>query len=86
MINLDISQAVFLYLIFSVIAVLFIWVFFDQKSRITRLDEEKFHIWQCNVCMHTYVDSLNRDVSRCPLCNSLNEKKGEGNGDKPSEG
>ena len=88
MITLDISQAIFLYLFFSVIGVLILWIFFEERLKFLYYLEEEIYVWQCNICTYTYVDSINRDISRCPRCNSLNERKegGKVNGDKIIKG
>ena len=88
MIKLDISQAVFLYLLFSVIGVLTLWIFFAERIKMPSFGEDKVCVWQCSICTHTYIDSMNRDFSKCPLCGSLNERKegGDKDGCKHSEG
>lgn len=78
MIKLDISQAVFLYLLFSVIGVFLLWIFFEERTGLPSFGEEKFYVWQCGICTHTYVDSINNSISKCPLCGSFNERKEEG--------
>ncbi len=75
MITLDISQAVFLYLLVSVVGVLILWVFFEERIKFVSFKEEDIYIWQCNICTHTYIDSVHNDISRCPRCNSLNARK-----------
>ncbi len=77
MIKLDISQAVFLYLLFSVVGVFILWIFFEGRTKLPGINEEKFYIWQCGICTHAYVDSVNSDISKCPLCGSLNERECE---------
>ena len=76
MITLDISQAVFLYLLFTVIAVLILWIFFEERLKFIYFKEEDIYIRQCDICTHIYVDSLNRDISKCPRCGSFNVRKG----------
>lgn len=75
MVKLDISQAVFLYLLFSVIGLLILWIFFEEKLKFIYFRGEDTYIWQCDICTYTYVDSLNRDISKCPMCNSFNVRK-----------
>ena len=75
MIKLDISLAVFLYLFFSVIGLLILWIFFEERMKFIYFREEDIYVWQCDICAYTYVDSSNRDISRCPRCNSLNDRK-----------
>ncbi len=81
MITLDISQAVFFYLMFTVVGVLAAWVFFGGKGKFTANDEDRYCVWQCGICTHTYIDSRNSEISKCPLCSSLNERKIGGNDD-----
>ena len=81
MINLDISQAVFLYLLFSVIGIFILWIFFEGKAKLPSFREDEVYVWQCSICMHAYIDSINSEISKCPLCNSLNERKEEGGQD-----
>ena len=82
MITLDISQAVFLYLLFSVVGVMALWIFFEERLQLPSFGEDKLYVWQCSICTYTYIDSINSDISKCPLCNSLNERK-EGGQMKP---
>lgn len=88
MIKLDISQAVFLYLLFSVIALLILWIFFEERLKFINFGEEDVYVWQCEICTYTYVDSINRDISKCPQCSSFNTRKerGEIHGDKILKG
>jgi hypothetical protein len=87
MIKLDISQAVFLYLLFSAMSVLVLWVFFGGAARAPSYGGDKFCVWQCGTCTYTYIDSISGDISRCPLCSSLNERKegGDKYGSKPAK-
>lgn len=75
MIDLDISQAVFLYLFFSVIGILILWIFFEQKFKFVYFREEDKYIWQCDICAYTYVDSQSENMSKCPRCKSFNTRK-----------
>ncbi len=72
MIKLDISQAVFLYLFISVIGLLILWIFFEERLKFVYFREEDIYVWQCDICTYTYVDSKNQDISKCPRCNSFN--------------
>ena len=88
MIELDISQAVFLYLFFSVIGILILWIFFEERFKFVYFREEDVYVWQCNICAYAYVDSKGEDISRCPRCSSFNSRKERGdiNGNKVVEG
>ncbi len=78
MIRLDISNAVSLYLILSVVLILVAWVFIERRPH-ERLDIGDALIWQCSICTFTYVDSRHDNISRCPRCGSLS-KHGEERG------
>jgi len=74
MIKLEISVILFLYLFSSVIIVLVLWIFnYRQKTADFRKDED--YIWRCAICAHTYIDSKDETISRCPLCGSLNKRR-----------
>lgn len=75
MIKLDISTALFFYLLFNVVGILVLWVFFDlrtSKERVFKRDEEYF--WQCSICANIYIDSVSEEISKCPQCGSYNKK------------
>ncbi len=76
MIKLELSQAVFLYLLFTVISVFILWIFFDDRNKLPPLDCDESCVWKCDICTHAYIDSVNGDISKCPLCGSLNERAG----------
>lgn len=79
MIKLELSLAVSLYLIFSVIGILIIWVFFEKRKGLRRINPEEKFVWQCPICTFFYIDSQNDEISVCPRCGSYNsrEKGGE---------
>jgi len=74
MIKLDISTLIFFYALFSVIAILFIWVAFGYKGMKSFRAKDVDYIWKCSVCSHIYVDSKHEDMSVCPLCGSYNKR------------
>jgi len=77
MIELDISTAVALYLLITVVCLLFLWLFLDRETKPKQYTSEKKSIWQCEVCLHTYVDSKHDVISKCPRCASFNKRKEE---------
>jgi len=79
MIKIDVSTAVSLYLVFSVIAVLVIWVTYEYGWKIKKYASDKRFIWQCSVCLYTYIDSKHENYSKCPQCGSYNEKRADHN-------
>ncbi|MBN1872398.1 MAG: hypothetical protein JW800_07475 [Candidatus Omnitrophica bacterium] len=88
MIRLDISQAVFLYLLVSVIGIFILWIFFEERLKFLHFREEDVYVWQCAICAYTYVDSRSADISRCPRCSSYNTRmeRGEKDGNKVIKG
>ena len=74
MIKLDISVALFVYLFFTVVLVLALWIWFEKRSRFTDFETNRENVWQCSVCSYVYVDKKGEDFSRCPRCNSINQK------------
>jgi len=50
MIELDISTAVALYLLVTVVSLLLIWLFLDRETTTKQYASEKKSIWQCEVC------------------------------------
>lgn len=77
MVRLDISTAVSLYLVFSVVILLFLWALMGREKE-DRLEVERTFIWECAICTFTYVDSRHDEISRCPRCNSLNKRDDKG--------
>ncbi len=74
MIKIDISSALFVYLTITVILVIGVWFLANTRTRLkTYVSEERF-IWHCAICYHTYIDSKNEDISRCPKCGSYIDK------------
>lgn len=76
MIRLEIGTLIFFYILFSVIIILVIWLVsgynrMKKASRKSLVD----YICKCLVCMHTYVDSKNEELSVCPLCGSYNKRE-----------
>jgi hypothetical protein len=78
MIQLDMSTAVALYLLLTVVSILILWLFLDRESRPKQYASGKKSIWQCDVCFFSYVDSQHDVISRCPRCGSFNKRKESG--------
>lgn len=74
MIKLDITTLIFLYILFSVISLLVIWIIYGYIGVRRFLPKDVRYIWKCSVCSHIYVDSKHEDMSVCPLCGSYNKK------------
>ncbi|KJJ83887.1 hypothetical protein OMAG_002245 [Candidatus Omnitrophus magneticus] len=74
-IHVDLSTAIFVYLFFSVIAVLVLWMLLHFGTNVKFFKSEEKYIWHCDICGKTYVDSKNTVISQCPRCKSYIERK-----------
>lgn len=74
MLRLDVSTAVFLYVMSSLLVIFVLWIFFERKAILPKYVREKADVWECAICTYTYVDSMHREISQCPQCRSYNKK------------
>ncbi len=74
MIKLDISMALFIYLLVTVVGILIIWCFFNFGTKLKVFSSDEKDIWHCSICSFTYVDSKNSEISKCPRCSSYNQR------------
>ena len=74
MFRMDISTAVFLYIMSSMLVVFVLWIFFEKKAVLPKFVREEADVWECSICAHTYVDSTHHEISQCPQCKSYNKK------------
>ena len=74
MIKVDISMALFLYLLVSTVSVLVAWSFFNFGTKLKNFSSEERYIWYCGICGNTYIDSRHEDISQCPRCGTYNER------------
>lgn len=77
MFKLDVSMAVFLYIMCSLLVVFILWIFFEKKTAFPKFVREDANVWECAICAYTYVDSTHHDISQCPQCKSYNKKPAE---------
>ena len=77
MFKLDVSTAVFLYVMSSLVSIFFLWIFFEKKTAFPKFVREDANVWECAICAHTYVDSTHHEISQCPQCKSYNKKSQE---------
>lgn len=78
MIKIELSLAVSLYLVLSVIGILIVWFFLEKKKKVRGVNPEEKFVWQCSICTYFYVDSQNEEFSVCPRCDSYNTRKEKG--------
>ncbi|MGH7198569.1 MAG: hypothetical protein ACREH5_07520 [Candidatus Omnitrophota bacterium] len=77
MFRVDVSTAVFLYLMSSLFAIFLLWILFEGKAILPKFVREEADVWECSICAYTYVDSTHREISQCPQCKSYNKKAPE---------
>ncbi len=74
MFHMDVSTAVFWYLMSALILIFVGWVFFERSVSLPKFVREEADVWECAICAYTYVDSLHQEISQCPQCKSYNKK------------
>lgn len=74
MIKLDISMAIFIYLLLTTVSLLFIWSFLKFGTKLKTFSSEEKNVWHCPICAFTYIDSTHDDISKCSRCGSYNQK------------
>ncbi len=77
MFKLDVSSAVFLYLMSTLLVIFVMWIFFEKKAVLPKFVREEADVWECAICSYTYVDSTHHEISQCPQCKSYNKKTTE---------
>ncbi len=77
MFRMDVSTAVFLYVMSSLLVVFVLWVFFERTTTLPKFTREEADVWECSICAYTYVDSQHQGISQCPQCKSYNKKSPE---------
>ena len=77
MIRVDVSTAVFLYVMSSLLVIFFLWIIFEKSAVLPKFVREEADVWECSICAYTYVDSTHHEISQCPQCKSYNKKSME---------
>ncbi len=77
MFKLDVSSAVFLYLMSTLLVIFVMWIFFEKRAVLPKYVREEADVWECAICSYTYVDSTHHEISQCPQCKSYNKKTTE---------
>lgn len=73
MIKITLTQGVFIYLIVPMVVFIISWIVFENSKKKNKFIEDKSHMWYCNICGYTFIDTLHTDLSRCPRCESYIE-------------
>lgn len=74
---MDISTAVFLYVMGSLAVTFLFWIAFEKRAALPKYVREEANVWECRICAYTYVDSQHHEISQCPQCKSWNKKDPE---------
>ncbi len=74
MFRLDISVAIFLYVMSALVVLFILWVSFEKERAFPKFVREEADVWECLICAYTYVDSTHQEISQCPQCKSFNKK------------
>ena len=77
MFRIDVSMAVFLYVMSSLAVIFLAWIFFERKAVLPKFVREEADVWECSICAYTYVDSMHHEISQCPQCKSYNKRSPE---------
>ena len=77
MIRVDVSTAVFLYVMSALLVIFLLWIFFERKAVLPKFLREEADVWECTICAYAYVDSTHHEISQCPQCKSYNKKSQE---------
>lgn len=75
MLNITFSLLIALYLFPSLAVIAFFWVRSEARKKQRALPESSQYSYCCPICAFIYIDSSKGSYSRCPRCDSLNEKK-----------
>jgi uncharacterized paraquat-inducible protein A len=75
MIKLSSTTALMLYLGFTLIAILAVWIYGHYTTRKKPILPLEKNLNLCEFCHFAYLDTLGKEVTRCPRCHSLNNPK-----------
>ena len=74
MIPIDLSLALGIYLLVGTGVITIFWVVSESRRRVADFSPKKGRLWNCNLCLYQYVDSVSESFSRCPRCGNLNKR------------
>lgn len=77
MFKIDLAVGIALYIGLTFFIVVFTWILSGRKKNTSRnsFSNKKEFIWQCEICGYAYLDSKNFSISKCPRCDSYNDRK-----------
>lgn len=74
MIHLTFANAFLLYLIFTTVIILTIWLYSHYRQRNKTYLPLEQELFICEFCHFAYVDQSAKKLNRCPQCQLINEK------------
>ncbi len=77
MIKIEFTFAVTIYLFLGLL-ILFLWLISEEKKKTFFPIKKEDYLWECPICLYVYIDSSGSEISRCPMCKSLNKKNNSG--------
>ena len=75
MVRVDLSTAIFVYLLFSLIGIIFAWTFYEYRYKSKRPKKSEENIFKCPICAYSHIVGKGEIFKRCPRCNTLNKVK-----------
>ncbi|MEW6534228.1 MAG: hypothetical protein AB1454_01265 [Candidatus Auribacterota bacterium] len=73
MIKVDLSLLFFIYLVLSLGGIIVLWFWFELKHPPGRLKPYSKTIYRCSICTFRYMDYVDKKITRCSRCGSLND-------------
>ncbi|HOC02321.1 MAG TPA: hypothetical protein P5065_01410 [Candidatus Ratteibacteria bacterium] len=77
MIKIELTSAITVYLFLGLL-ILFLWIFSEARKKAGFKVKNENYLWQCPICLYIYIDSSGSNISRCPMCGSLNKRNDSG--------
>ncbi len=76
MIKLSLSNAFMLYLGFTLLVLLCLWVYYNLRMRKKTIVPYERYLFQCEYCHCQYLEEAYKAVTQCPECHSFNKVSG----------
>lgn len=74
MIKIGYNVAVAIYFFISIF-ILCLWLKIELKrKKEKKFMKEDFYLWECPLCLYTYINSSGNEITQCPRCKSFNKK------------
>ena len=72
-VEMDLSTAFLLYLAVTLGTLLSLWVIRNVLRRGCRVVLPEIQLYNCEFCKETYLDDNDKEVTKCPQCQSFNK-------------